>query len=78
MSKPLEALLRYIEVERVDTYLFTGRSPKRPRRIFGGQVLAQSLNAANRSVGDEWVAASDSRITSAAGRPSGPFRHSSA
>lgn len=50
MSDALEKLLAYLEVERVDTNLFTGRSPERPLRIFGGQVLAQSLNAANRSV----------------------------
>lgn len=56
MSKPLDRLLEYLEVQRVDTYLFTGQSPERPRRIFGGQVLAQSLNAANRSVEEGRVA----------------------
>jgi len=49
---PLDRLLEYLEVQRVDRYLFTGQSPARPRRIFGGQVLAQSLNAALRSVDD--------------------------
>jgi acyl-CoA thioesterase-2 len=47
---PIDRLLEYLEVQRVDRYLFTGQSPARPRRIFGGQVLAQSLNAALRSV----------------------------
>jgi acyl-CoA thioesterase-2 len=47
---PIDRLIEYLEVQRVDRYLFTGRSPARPRRIFGGQVLAQSLNAALRSV----------------------------
>lgn len=56
MSEALQTLLQYLEVQRVDTYLFTGQSPKRPRRIFGGQVLAQSLNAANRSVEEDRVA----------------------
>lgn len=56
MSEALQRLLDYLEVQRVDTYLFTGRSPQRPRRIFGGQVLAQSLNAANRSVEEGRVA----------------------
>ena len=56
MSDPLQDLLEYIEVQRVDTFLFTGQSPERPRRIFGGQVLAQSPNAANRSVDSERVA----------------------
>ena len=56
MSKPLDKLLEYLEVQRIDTYLFTGQSPARPRRIFGGQVLAQSLNAANRSIAEAMVA----------------------
>jgi acyl-CoA thioesterase-2 len=46
----IDNLLQYLEVERIDRFLFTGKSPERPRRIFGGQVLAQSLNAAIRSV----------------------------
>ena len=49
---PIERLIEYLEVKRVDRYLFTGQSPARPRRVFGGQVLAQSLNAALRSVDD--------------------------
>ena len=50
MPADLEKLLNYLEVEAVDKYLFVGRSPKQPSRIFGGQVLAQSLNAALRTV----------------------------
>ncbi|MFK7733941.1 MAG: acyl-CoA thioesterase [Pseudomonadales bacterium] len=42
-----------LKVDRVDKYLFTGRSPKFPPRVFGGQVLAQSLNAAIRTVDDD-------------------------
>lgn len=56
MSDLLQELLYCLEVTRVDKYLFTGTSPERPRRIFGGQVLAQSLNAANRSIEDGRVA----------------------
>ena len=50
MSTILTDLLDCLEVKRIDTFLFTGTSPERPRRVFGGQVLAQSLNAANRSI----------------------------
>ncbi len=50
MTDDLEALLKLLEVEQIDKYLFSGNSPKRPSRIFGGQVLAQSLNAALRTV----------------------------
>ena len=50
MANDLDKLLNFLEVERIDKYLFIGRSPKRPSRIFGGQVLAQALNAAIRTV----------------------------
>lgn len=57
MSYPdMEKLLGYLQVERIDRFLFTGNSPRRPSRIFGGQVLAQSLNAAIRSVEGDRVA----------------------
>ncbi len=50
MIADLEDLLTYIELEQIDTYLFTGTSPRWPARVFGGQVLAQALNAAIRTV----------------------------
>ena len=56
MPTDLEKLLNYLEVEAVDKYLFIGRSPKRPPRIFGGQVLAQALNAAIRTVPEDRIA----------------------
>ncbi len=57
MASDLEKLLAYLEVEQMDKFLFIGKSPKRPSRIFGGQVLAQALNAAIRTVDDEERAA---------------------
>jgi acyl-CoA thioesterase-2 len=51
-SKDLQRLLSNLRVERIDKYLFVGKSPRHPARIFGGQVLAQSLNAALRTVDD--------------------------
>lgn len=56
MSIQLEKLLGYLEVEPVDKYLFIGKSPKRPARIFGGQVLAQSLSAAFSTVDSDRIA----------------------
>jgi len=53
LTKDLDKLLKLLEVERMDKYLFIGRSPKRPSRVFGGQVLAQALNAAVRTVDQE-------------------------
>jgi acyl-CoA thioesterase-2 len=52
----LEKLLGYLEVEPVDKYLFIGKSPKRPARIFGGQVLAQSLSSAFSTVDSDRIA----------------------
>lgn len=56
MSTDLEKLLRYLEVESIDKYLFVGKSPKFPPRVFGGQVLAQSLSAALRTVEEDRIA----------------------
>jgi acyl-CoA thioesterase-2 len=53
VANDLDKLLNFLEVERIDKYLFMGRSPKRPSRIFGGQVLAQALNAAIRTVEED-------------------------
>jgi acyl-CoA thioesterase-2 len=50
VASDLDKLLKFLEVERIDKYLFIGNSPRRPSRVFGGQVLAQSLNAAIRTV----------------------------
>jgi len=50
VASDLDKLLKFLEVERIDKYLFIGNSPKRPSRVFGGQVLAQALNAAIRTV----------------------------
>ena len=46
----LDKLLANLQVEQLDKYIFIGRSPRIPRRVFGGQVLAQALNAAIRTV----------------------------
>lgn len=56
MSTDLEKLLAYLEVKAIDKYLFIGKSPRRPARIFGGQVLAQSLNAAIQTVAEDRTA----------------------
>ena len=50
MAEQLQKLLTLLEVERIDKYLFIGNSPSYPPRVFGGQVLAQSLYAASKTV----------------------------
>lgn len=56
MASDLERLLTYLEVEQIDKYLFIGNSPEKPRRIFGGQVLAQALSAASRTLEEQRLA----------------------
>ncbi|MCZ6829180.1 MAG: acyl-CoA thioesterase II [Gammaproteobacteria bacterium] len=53
MATDLDKLLRNLQIEQIDKYLFIGRSPRLPARVFGGQVLAQALNAAIRTVDAE-------------------------
>ena len=48
---PTEELVDLLDLEELDTDLFRGRSLPQPGgRVFGGQVLAQSLVAAGRTV----------------------------
>ncbi|WP_020680129.1 acyl-CoA thioesterase [Marinobacterium rhizophilum] len=50
----IDALLGSLQVEQLDRYLFRGASLPLPLpKIFGGQVLAQALNAAERTVENE-------------------------
>jgi acyl-CoA thioesterase II len=56
MTTDMERLTTNLQIERIDKFLFIGKSPKFPPRVFGGQVLAQSINAAIRTVDEESVA----------------------
>ncbi len=50
-------LVALLDVEELDTDLFRGaRQPGGQGRVFGGQVIAQALQAAQRSTGEEKVA----------------------
>lgn len=50
----LSDLLESLHVEQLDTFLFRGDTIKLPLpQVYGGQVLAQSLNAASRTVDGE-------------------------
>ena len=54
MQKDVDKLLKYLEVKQLEDFRFEGKSPEFPKRIFGGQVLAQSLNAAARCVESDY------------------------
>jgi acyl-CoA thioesterase-2 len=52
VTAPLDHLLAILDVEELDVDLYRGRNESgRPGRLFGGQVAAQSLGAASRTVG---------------------------
>ncbi|MEM6460810.1 MAG: acyl-CoA thioesterase II [Pseudomonadota bacterium] len=51
MSRAMENLLAILDLERLEMDLFRGNSPKVGwQRVFGGQVIAQALVAAQRTV----------------------------
>ncbi len=53
MSRAMEKLLSILDLERLEVDLFRGTSPKGGwQRVFGGQVIAQALVAAQRTVED--------------------------
>ncbi len=54
MATPLDELLEILDLETLEVNLFRGRSPREDRqRAFGGQVAAQALVAAVRTVDDD-------------------------
>jgi acyl-CoA thioesterase-2 len=51
MSEALDLLLQLLDLERIEVNTFRGRHPEEERqRTFGGQVAAQALMAAGRTV----------------------------
>jgi acyl-CoA thioesterase-2 len=53
MPSSLEALLELLDLEPLEVNLFRGVSPETPhQRVFGGQVAAQALVAAGRTIDD--------------------------
>jgi acyl-CoA thioesterase-2 len=56
MQKALDDLLSLLDLEELEVNLFRGESPKEDQqRVFGGQVAAQALMAATRTVEDRLV-----------------------
>jgi len=56
MPRALDELLVILDLEELEVNLFRGRSPQEMRlRVFGGQVAAQALVAAGRTVEDRSV-----------------------
>ena len=58
MTDAVSELLGILEVERLEVDLFRGFTPEheaRRQRVFGGQVIAQALMAAYRTVNDDRI-----------------------
>lgn len=73
MSKSPIDLLTILDLERIETDLFLGRSSDaRSQRVFGGQIIGQSMVAASRSVKGQ-VAHSLHGYFIRAGDPQGPI-----
>jgi acyl-CoA thioesterase-2 len=54
MNEALKELLDLLDLEQIERDIFRGRSPEeRIQRVFGGQVAAQALVAAGRTVPDD-------------------------
>ncbi|GAA0406381.1 acyl-CoA thioesterase II [Acrocarpospora corrugata] len=54
MNSALKELLDLLDLEQIELDIFRGRSPEeRIQRVFGGQVAAQALVAAGRTVPDD-------------------------
>jgi acyl-CoA thioesterase-2 len=52
-ASPVGQLLMLLDLDPIETNIFRGRSPQgHSQRVFGGQVLAQALVAATRTVED--------------------------
>jgi len=52
-QSPVHEMIGLLDLERIELNIFRGVSPTdRARRVFGGQVLAQALVAASRTVAD--------------------------
>lgn len=69
----IQAVVDLINPKQVGRYWFSGQSPIPQGRIFGGQVVAQCLLAANQTVPEELVAHSMHAYFLRAGNPQEPI-----
>ena len=70
MNEALKELLDLLDLEQIELDIFRGRSPdERIQRVFGGQVAAQALVAAGRTVAETARATRCTPTSSAPGDP---------
>lgn len=74
MSKALQQLLDVLTLEKIDTNIYRGVTPETTnRRVFGGQVFAQAMRAAQDTVGQERMVHSQHAYFLRPGDPSVPI-----
>ena len=75
MPRDADELLALLDLEKIDDDLFRGaQMPTRRPMVFGGQVAAQSLVAASRTVARRVRRPLAALLLPAAGRPERPRR----
>lgn len=74
MTAALAELLDTLDLERIDTNIYRGQTPAtRNKRVFGGQVFAQAMRAAQDTVSDERMVHSQHAYFLRPGDPSVPI-----
>ena len=74
MTEALAQLLDTLDLERIDTNIYRGQTPKtRNKRVFGGQVFAQAMRAAQDTVSEERMVHSQHAYFLRPGDPSVPI-----
>jgi len=74
MSEALNQLLDILKLEKIDTNLYRGVTPKTTnKRVFGGQVFAQAMRAAQDTVDAERIVHSQHAYFLRPGDPSVPI-----
>ena len=74
MSEALNQLLDILKLEKIDTNLYRGVTPKTTsKRVFGGQVFAQAMRAAQDTVESERIVHSQHAYFLRPGDPSVPI-----
>ena len=74
MSEALKQLLGILKLEKIDTNLYRGITPETSgKRVFGGQVFAQAMRAAQDTVDSERMVHSQHAYFLRPGDPSVPI-----
>lgn len=74
MSEALKELIDLLNLEKIDTNIYRGQTPETTNvRVFGGQVFAQAMRAAQDTVGDDRMVHSQHAYFLRPGDPSVPI-----